>query len=103
MSGRRGSGSSRRRRSCLRGRREGRTGGSEGEGGRRLSQREGRQSESVPGPPFHLEIGGRTAENGLPSKRSPSQALKKCHGLRKIKYIGDTNASRSSPAEKVRK
>ena len=83
--GRRGSGSSRRRRSCPRGWREGRTGGSEGGG---LSQkREGRPSESDPGPPSHfeidgsLEIGGsletdgRTAENGLPSTRSPSQAL----------------------------
>ena len=74
-SAKRGSGSSRRRRSCPRGRREGTTGGSGGGGGRHLSQREGRESESVLGPPFHLEIGGRTAENGLPSMRSPSQAL----------------------------
>ena len=73
LSGRTGSGSSRRRRSCPRGRREWRTGASEGEEGIRLSPREGRLGESAP--PFLLEIGGRTAENGLPSMRSPSQAL----------------------------
>ena len=69
--GRRGSGSSRRRRSCPTRWRATRTGASGGAGGV-LSQN---------GPPSPLEIGGRTGESGSPSERSPSQALQE---LRKL-------------------